>query len=160
MNIRFYALAVVIVIACNSCTKRLGQDKEYQEMHDLSFAVEIAHHDQADQFWQIYSDPVRLARAVHETGNLLKQYRDGIGIIDQFGAPYIIVANSECVAIIRRAHEDQNGFAEPRLFLRYWDIADKGSQKSLPNKAAEPTRTSGTPPADAGDRASGARGSL
>jgi hypothetical protein len=29
-----------------------------------------------------------------------------------------------------------------------------------PNKAAEPTRTSGTPPADAGDRASGARGSL
>ena len=30
----------------------------------------------------------------------------------------------------------------------------------LPNQAAEPTRTSGTPPADAGDRASGARGSL
>jgi len=29
-----------------------------------------------------------------------------------------------------------------------------------PNQAAEPTRTSGTPPADAGDRASGARGSL
>ena len=28
------------------------------------------------------------------------------------------------------------------------------------NKAAEPTRTAGTPPADAGDRASGARGSL
>jgi hypothetical protein len=28
-----------------------------------------------------------------------------------------------------------------------------------PNKAAEPTRTPGTPPADAGDRASGARGS-
>ena len=32
-------------------------------------------------------------------------------------------------------------------------------RKSSPNQAAEPTRTSGTPPADAGDRASGARGS-
>jgi len=31
---------------------------------------------------------------------------------------------------------------------------------NAPNQAAEPTRTSGTPPADAGDRASGARGSL
>jgi hypothetical protein len=33
-------------------------------------------------------------------------------------------------------------------------------EEGSPNKAAEPTRTSGTPPADAGDRASGARGSL
>jgi len=32
--------------------------------------------------------------------------------------------------------------------------------KGEANQAAEPTRTSGTPPADAGDRASGARGSL
>ena len=35
----------------------------------------------------------------------------------------------------------------------------KYKQRNQPNKAAEPTRTSGTPPADAGGRASGARGS-
>jgi len=46
---------------------------------------------------------------------------------------------------------------------RQWTVVWKGTvyyfKKELPNKAAEPTRTSGTPPADAGDRASGARGS-
>jgi hypothetical protein len=143
MNDRFYAVAVAIAIACCSCAKRSAQDEEYREMHDLSYAVEIAHHDHSDQFWQICSDPVRLARAVHETGNLQKHYHDGVGIVDRFGAPYIVVANSECLAIIRRGHEDQNGFVEPRLFLRFWVIADTGSQKNLPNQAREATATAG-----------------
>jgi hypothetical protein len=52
----------------------------------------------------------------------------------------------------------QAGFAIAILLLYRAEM--KQSQRNLANKAAEPTRPTGTPPADAGDRASGARGSL
>jgi len=41
------------------------------------------------------------------------------------------------------------------LLYGFWAL-----RNIIPNQSAEPTRTSGTPPAGAGDRASGARGSL
>ena len=52
------------------------------------------------------------------------------------------------------------GDAHVREYLKTLLAAyDEGTMKNGPNKAAEPTSTAVTPPADAGDRASGARGS-
>jgi hypothetical protein len=53
---------------------------------------------------------------------------------------------------------DLYGTTQPDGSIAFLDLEIHPEEPA--NQAAEPTRTSGTPPADAGDRASGARGSL
>jgi hypothetical protein len=86
------------------------------------------------------------------------------------GVAIVIVRDSRAVAqvVIGRDWISISELGDHRIPISsgYWkNIAAKDRDRLIilsrerPNQAAEPTRTTGTPPADAGDRASGARGS-